>query len=261
MRKVLVFQHVANRLLGTLNPTLKERKLKIRYINYERTPNERPTVERYNGLIILGGHMGVYEADQYQHIKVELKAIEDALKKNIPVLGICLGSQLIAEVLGSPVRKHSVKEIGWYDVHFNQSALNDSLFNHFNPTEKIFQIHGDTFDIPKTAVHLAETSSCFSQAYKYGENVYGLQFHLEVDEAMIYRWLEQESNIRDIESFGGEFTIEKIKSETALNIHRSMQLSLQTFSKFVDLFPMKKRPIVLGTDHAKPLKKSLLGGN
>jgi GMP synthase (glutamine-hydrolysing) len=257
MRKVLVFQHVANRLLGTLNPTLKERKLKIRYINYERTPNERPTVERYNGLIILGGHMGVYESDQYQHIKIELKAIEDALKKNIPVLGICLGAQLIAEVLGSPVRKHSVKEIGWYDVHFNQQALNDSLFNHFGPIERIFQIHGDTFDIPKSAIHFAHSTTCHSQAFKYGNNVYGLQFHLEVDEPMILRWLANESNIRDIEASNGEFTIEKIKSETALNIQRSMHLSLETFSKFVDLFPIKKRPVVLGTDHAKPLKKTI----
>ncbi len=256
MRKVLVFQHVANRLLGTLNPTLKERKLKIRYINYERTPNERPTVERYNGLIVLGGQMGVYEADQYQHIKVELKVIEEALKKNIPVLGICLGSQLIAQVLGSEVRKHSVKEIGWYDINFSDEALIDPLFNHFNKSEKIFQLHGDTFDIPSCATKLAESKTCPSQAFKYQDNVYGLQFHLEVDEAMILRWLENEANQKMIRESGDEFSIDKIKGDTNLYLNRSLELSGETFSKFVDLFPMKKRPVVLGSDHSKPLKKT-----
>jgi GMP synthase (glutamine-hydrolysing) len=255
MRKVLVFQHIANRLLGTLDPTLKERKLKIRYINYERTPNEHPTVDRYNGLIILGGQMGVYEADQYQHIKVELKVIEEALKKNIPVLGICLGAQLVAQVLGSPVRKHTVREIGWYDVQFNDCALSDSLFSHFNHNEKIFQIHGDTFDIPKSAIQLASTSTCHSQAFKYGDNVYGLQFHLEVDQDMINRWLTDEKNLKCILESDGLFTIDQIKHDTELYLARSLELSLQTFSHFVDLFPMKKRLTVLSSDHAMPSKK------
>ncbi len=260
MRKVLVFQHVANRILGTLDPTLRERKLKIRYINYERTPNEHPTVDRYNGLIILGGQMGVYEADQYQHIKVELKVIEEALKKNIPVLGICLGAQLIAQVLGSPVRKHSEREIGWYDVQFNDLALSDPLFSHFNQSEKIFQIHGDTFDIPKSASQLASTKTCNSQAFKYGENVYGLQFHLEVDQAMILRWLSDANNLKCILDSEGRFSIDQIKHDTELYLARSLDLSLQTFARFVDLFPMKKRPIILGSDHATPLKRPKIQG-
>lgn len=92
MRKVLVFQHVSNEILGTLNPLLKSRGMRIRYINFDRSPDEAPSVDRYSGLVILGGHMGVYEADKYTHIKVEMQLIEKALKKNIPILGICLGS-------------------------------------------------------------------------------------------------------------------------------------------------------------------------
>lgn len=257
MRKVLVFQHVAHKILGTLNPTLKERGLNIRYVNFDRTPDERPTLQKYNGLIVLGGHMGVYQSETYQHIKVELQLIEEALKKDIPVLGICLGAQLIATVLGSEVRRHSVKEIGWYDVNFNSEALSDPLFNHFNSTEKVFQMHGDTFDIPKSAIQLASSNDCHSQAFRYGSKVYGLQFHLEVDEAMILRWLGYESNLKDINESNGKFSVEQIQKETSVHIDRSLELSLGSFSKFVDLFAMKNRPLALGSDHSKPLKKPL----
>src|SRR5580693_8530137 len=116
MRKIVVFMHVAHELLGTLNPSLKARGLRVRYINFDRQPDTEPSMDRYNGLIILGGNMGVYEADRYRHLKVELQAIEQALKRNIPVLGICLGAQLLAHALGSEVRKNSEKEIGWYDL-------------------------------------------------------------------------------------------------------------------------------------------------
>jgi GMP synthase (glutamine-hydrolysing) len=257
MRKVLVFQHVAHKILGTLNPTLKERGLNIRYVNFERTPDERPSLDRYNGLIVMGGHMGVYEADKYQHIKVELQLIEEALKKGIPILGICLGSQLIAKVLGSHVRKHAVKEIGWYDVNFHESAQNDFLLGTFNSQEKLFQMHGDTFDIPSGAVHLASTSTCPSQAFRYGDKVYGLQFHLEVDEGMIQRWLTSEKNYHFINDPQQSFSIEQIKNETQLYLDRSMELSVRTFAKFVELFALKERPLVLGSEHSKPHKKKL----
>src|SRR4051812_26954694 len=101
MRKLIVFQHVAHEILGTLNPLLKEQGFRVRYINFERTPHAEPALDKYNGLVVLGGYMGVYEADKYTHIRVEMKRIEEALKRNIPVLGICLGSQILAHVLGS----------------------------------------------------------------------------------------------------------------------------------------------------------------
>jgi GMP synthase (glutamine-hydrolysing) len=249
MRKVLVFQHVAHKILGTLNPTLKERGLRMRYINFERTPDEHPSLEKYNGLIILGGHMGVYEAEKYTHIKVEMKLIEEALKKNIPILGICLGSQLLAHVLGAQVRKHAEKEIGWHDVELTDEGTKDLLFSHFNKTQKLFQLHGDTFDVPDSAIHLAKSKLCPSQAFRYGSKVYGLQFHLEVDTPMIHRWLDNPINQKDIEASNGKNSIEKIRNETDDFIDQSKDLSQKTFSKFIDLFELPKRPILLGSRH------------
>jgi GMP synthase (glutamine-hydrolysing) len=248
MRKVLVFQHVAHKILGTLNPTLKEHGLNMRYVNFEREPNAQPSVEKYNGLIILGGHMGVYEADKYKHIKVEAKLIEDALKKEIPVLGICLGSQILAHVLGSPVRKHEEKEIGWHDVYLTKNGLTDPLFKEFKQREKVFQLHGDTFDIPSSCVHLAESSVCSAQAFRYGDKVYGLQFHLEVDGPMILRWLDHPANKKDIEE-SGKYSLEAIREETKEHLERSMELSKETFSTFIELFGLPQRPIRLGSHH------------
>lgn len=247
MRKVIVFQHVAHKILGTLNPALKNSRLNIRYINFERSPDHRPSIEKYNGLIILGGHMGVYEADKYKHIKIEMQLIEEALKKNIPILGICLGAQLLAHVLGGSVKKSSEKEIGWSSINLTSEGLRDPLLSHFNPRETIFQLHGDTFDIPHSATHLAESEVCRGQAFRYGDKVYGLQFHLEVDAPMIQRWLNNPRNQNEMFSDHQNFSKEKIYLETQEFLPRSMDLSHQTFDKFIDLFSLKKKPTRLGS--------------
>ena len=247
MRKILVFQHVAHKILGTLNPTLKSSRLNMRYVNFERTPDEHPSVQKYNGLIILGGHMGVYEADKYKHIRVEMQLIEEALKKNIPILGICLGAQLLAHVLGAPVRKNIEKEIGWCDIDLTYDGLKDPLLSHFKPREKIFQLHGDTFDIPQSATHLAQSDICNGQAFKYGDKVYGLQFHLEVDKPMIQRWLDNPRNYDEMFSYQQNFSKEQISLDTEEFLPHSMDLSRQTFEKFIGLFSLKQKQIRLGS--------------
>jgi GMP synthase (glutamine-hydrolysing) len=251
MRKVIVFQHVAHEILGTLNPLLKKKGFRVRYVNYGRHPELKPSLDKYNGLIVLGGHMGVYEANRYPHIKIELQLIEQALRKQIPVLGICLGAQLLAHVLGSEVRKSAEKEIGWYDVALTPEGQSDPLFRHFQPREKIFQLHGDTFDVPKGAVHLAKTAACPAQAFRYGDKAHGLQFHLEVDRAMIERWMKIPRNLKELEESNGKFTAEKILADTELHISRSVALSEQTFLAFIEGFGFE-RPELLGSEHGKP---------
>ncbi|MBL7666327.1 MAG: type 1 glutamine amidotransferase [Bacteriovoracaceae bacterium] len=247
MRKVLVFQHVAHKILGTLNPLMKQERLRVRYINFEREPEASPTLDKYSGLVILGGHMGVYEAHKYTHIKVEMRLIEEALKKEIPILGICLGSQILAHVLGSEVYQAPEKEIGWYDIELTSEGRQDPLFADFQQTEKIFQLHGDTFEIPKSCQHLATANGCTSQAFRYGDKAYGLQFHLEVDEPMILRWLDNPINQKEISRSNGKFSIEQIRAETSDRIGRSMELSRKTFMHFISLFGQKERRVLLGS--------------
>lgn len=254
MRKVIVFQHVAHSILGTLNPTLKEHGLRMKYVNFEREPEAYPSLEKYNGLIVLGGHMGVYEAEKYTHIKTELNLIEEALKKEIPILGICLGAQLLAHVLGAPVRKHTQKEVGWCDITLTEEGRKDQILQHFSSTEKIFQLHGDTFDIPKSAVHLAHSSICPSQAYRYGDKVYGLQFHLEADAPMIERWMNNPKAQQEL--FREQHcSMDGIRTDTEKYIEHSKRLARNTFSEFIRLFNLKERPILLGSGHGKPTGK------
>src|SRR5690348_14588391 len=136
MRRVMVFQHVGHELLGTLNPQLKAAGLRVKYVNFGRHPDSKPSLEDYNGLVILGGPMGVYESKKFPHLNVEMRLIEEALEKNIPVLGICLGSQMIAHVLGSDVRRSPQKELGWCDIHLTDDGKNDRLFEGYEAREK-----------------------------------------------------------------------------------------------------------------------------
>ncbi len=166
MSKIIVFQHVAYEILGTLDPLLRSSGFRIKYVNFERNPNARPNIDNYDGLIILGGPMNVDQVREYPNLLTEIELIKRAFENKTPVLGICLGSQLLAKALGADIKKNKKLEIGWYDVKPNNNGIQDSLISNFTGTEKIFQWHGDTFDMPEGAVHLASSPSCRNQAFR-----------------------------------------------------------------------------------------------
>ena len=246
MRKLLVCQHVPFEILGTLNPLLKESGFRMRYVNFGRHPDAKPSLEGYQGLIILGGPMNAEEFDKYGHLATEIRLIRKAIRLGLPVLGICLGAQLIAKALGARVERSRVEEIGWYSVSTTKEGSRDPLFSHFGRSEKIFQWHSDTFDIPRGALRLAASSTCNNQAFRWGNNVYGFQFHLEVDEPLIERWLTVPTHRRQIESLQGRVDPEKIRKETPVHMKKLEPLSERTFREFIGLFPHERtRRIVL----------------
>ena len=241
MARLLVFQHVPYEILGTLNPLFKRSGFRIRYVNFGRHPDSEPCLTGYDGLVVLGGPMSVSETKKHPYLTTELHLIEEAIQKDIPILGVCLGAQLIAKTLGARVTKCSEKEIGWYDVSRTHAAEKDPVVGHFRKSEKIFQWHGDTFETPKGAVHLASSQICSNQAFRYGERVYGFQFHLEVDEPMIERWLSIPAFKKELESLGSCVTADKIRKETKSYIHRLTVLSQKCFGEFSQLFGIKKK--------------------
>jgi GMP synthase (glutamine-hydrolysing) len=249
MKRLLVFQHVPHEILGTFNPLLKQAGFRIRYVNFGRTPDATPNVEKYDGLIILGGPMCVDQIDSHPHLLTEIAAIRQAMELQMPVLGICLGAQLIATALGAKVRKNPSKEIGWYDVTPTTAGLDDPLFSCFNGTEKIFQWHGDTFDIPHGAEQLATSPDCANQAFRFGDRTYGLQFHLEVNEALIERWLKTPVHIRELAALavteGSAMTPENIMAETPRYIENTARLGNQLFGEYIRLFSSRTRRIAL----------------
>lgn len=247
MKKLLVFQHVAHELLGTLNPLLKRAGFRIRYVNFARHPDAQPSLSGYDGLVILGGPMSANDSPRLPHLNVEMKLIEEAMRRELPVLGICLGAQLIAKTLGASVYPNREKEIGWYDVSPTDEAGCDPLLMDLQVMEKIFQWHGETFDIPRSACHLAFSPLCSNQAFRHGSKVYGFQFHLEVDEPMIHRWLRVAENREEIFALHGNDSIDQIHRETPEYIARLRDLSDRVFGEFITLFGVEKRFFTLSS--------------
>ncbi len=246
MRKLLVFQHSAREPLGILDPLLRGSGFRVRYVNFAREPEVRPDLDRYSGLIVLGGPMNVDQADQYPHLRTEIAAIRDALDRDMPVLGICLGAQLLAAALGADVRRNPVREIGWYRIHPSAAAQSDRLCRHFDGSQHVFQWHAYTFDLPPGAVHLASTPTCANQAFRFGERAYGLQFHLEADERLIQRWLHVPEYRAEIEAAGPEHHLERILRDTHGHGESARGLSERVFREFIELFTWRP-PVRLGS--------------
>lgn len=239
MPRVLVFQHVPYELLGTLNPMLKAAGFRMRYVNFGRHPEARPRLDGYDCLIVLGGPMNVGQVGEFPHLATEMRLITEALERDMPVLGICLGAQLMAAALGAEVRANPQPEIGWYDVTPTESGRCDPLLSEFSGAEAIFQWHGDTFDIPAGAVHLAGMDTCPNQAFRVGERGYGLQFHLEVDAPLVERWLSVPHHVAELERY--QIDADRVRLETTHRIEASMRLSEQTFGAFIRLVGLPSR--------------------
>jgi GMP synthase-like glutamine amidotransferase len=136
--------------------------------------------------------------DDLPYLRCEMDLIARALDRGTPVLGICLGAQLIAKACGAAVRRNPQNEIGWFDIHLTDAAAADPLFRRCNRAETVFHWHGETFDLPPGATLLATSDRCRNQAFRLGRATYGLQFHLEATPEMIADWCTQDENCADV---------------------------------------------------------------
>jgi GMP synthase (glutamine-hydrolysing) len=247
VKRVLLIQHEAFDAFGTLDPVLKRDGIRIRYVNFEREPDARPGIETYDGLILMGGEMSVYEAERHGHLKVEMRLVEEAMRRGLPVLGICLGAQIIAHVLGAKVSKHPVREMGWHPVRLTESGKGDPVLGGFTGEERVFQSHGDSFEIPSGAEHLAFSDVCEGQAFRYGNRVYGFQFHLEIDRPTISHWLDTPSNQEFFRENAPTLNPEQVVRETERYLPRSLELSEDCFTRFLRLSGARPRGVRLGS--------------
>jgi GMP synthase (glutamine-hydrolysing) len=185
--------------------------------------------------------MNVDQADRFPHLRTELDAIREAVTADKPVLGICLGGQLLAEAMGGHVRPNPVPEIGWYRLHTRPHAHADRLFRHFERTPRyVFQWHAYAFEPPPDAVPLAWTRSCRQQAYRLGDHAWGLQFHLEADAALIERWLHLPSGRNEIERHWNAGRIPRIQAATQRHLPVAAPLSERVFGEFIRLFSPRR---------------------
>lgn len=201
-RKILSVQNIACETLGTLEGMFRKDGFEVKNVmaQEEGVPSRSSD---YSAIVVLGGPMAVN--DNLPYLQKEQELIKDAMKNGVPVLGVCLGSQLIAQAAGGRVFKGGKKEIGWHDVLLSPQGKK-GLFSGVDEMKmRVFQWHGDTYVLPKEATVLAYTDM-YPQAFKVGSAI-GIQFHLEVDERLIKSWMKE---------YDAEVSAEKVDSKSIL---------------------------------------------
>jgi len=191
MKKLTIhtLQHVPFEGLGCIEAWIVEHGHTLtNTLFYQNT--DLPELDDFDWLVIMGGPMGVYDDAIYPWLPLEKEFIRRAIEHNKTVIGICLGSQLIAEVLGASVYPNKQKEIGWYEITKTKPASELSLLADFEETLSVFHWHGDTFSLPAGSVRLFSSEVCQNQCFLFNEKVLGLQFHLEVSRQSLTEMLE-----------------------------------------------------------------------
>lgn len=205
--KVEVLQHVPFEGLGSIEAWLSERGAAVHTTRFYQSP-VLPDPRSIDLVIAMGGPMSVNDEREYPWLKEEKAFVKAAVGRGCGVLGVCLGAQMIASALGARVFANAHKEIGWFPV---QAVVADADTFRFPPQATVFHWHGETFDLPPGAIHLAKSAGCKNQAFQIGANVIGLQFHLETtpqtadqlirhcrDELVAGEYIQTEQTLRSV---------------------------------------------------------------
>jgi GMP synthase-like glutamine amidotransferase len=222
-------QHVAFEDLGNIAPFAEGRGFSVTATRFHENQTP-PEPGAYDALVVMGGPMNVYETEHYPWLAVEKSAIRRAIEADKHVLGVCLGAQLIADVLGACVGRNTQPEIGWFPVRRTEHAKDHPFCGGLPVEFPAFHWHGDTFELPQGAVWIASSAACANQAFTVGRRVLALQFHLETTETGIDRLLRHcASELRPAPYVQ---TPESMRADTARflpSIHAHMERLLDDF--------------------------------
>jgi GMP synthase (glutamine-hydrolysing) len=188
-RSLLVLRHEPFEHLGYFEQVLLDRHISFAYSDL----GDVLDLGTYDGMIVMGGPQSAND----QELAGELHFIQQALDTKTPVLGICLGAQLIAKALGAHVYRNPEKEIGWAPVYLTDAAADDPVFGRLPSPSMLFHWHNETFMLPPGAVSLAYSDKCRQQAFRFHDTIYGIQFHPEITPEMIVDWSAQSVNCGD----------------------------------------------------------------
>jgi GMP synthase-like glutamine amidotransferase len=195
---VLIIKNIVSEGPGTVEEHLRAEAIPYFIVDLS-IGSVIPDMDAFTHLLIMGGPMAVYEMHRHPFLISEALMIDRAIRANKHVMGVCLGAQMLAHVLGARVYAGQKKEIGWQDVSLTSEGRNDPIMSTLavpgGNIAQVFQWHGDTFDLPKGALLLASSALYPNQAFRYGDRVYALQFHIEVTPEIVRDWLSQEQGI------------------------------------------------------------------
>jgi GMP synthase-like glutamine amidotransferase len=175
--RIHYFQHDKNEGLGTMASRFSQKGYELQRTPFFSESWALPLLEEVDFLVVLGGPMGVYEKERFPWLNDEIELVRACLRARKPVLGVCLGAQILASALGARVYPQGFREIGWFPVQFAPGA--PEWLSRGKPDLEVFHWHGDTFDLPEGATRLASSQATLNQAFLWGDCALGLQFHLE----------------------------------------------------------------------------------
>jgi GMP synthase (glutamine-hydrolysing) len=228
--RLLVIQHDDDSGLGTFEAPLREAGCELEiWIPHAKAAPDRP-VDSYHGVIVLGGIVNPDEDDQHAWLATERFAMREALDQEIPTLGICLGGQLLAQSAGGSADRAEQPEIGWYPLRTTAASADDPLFSAFPAEFESFEWHHYRFELPPGAVLLVSNDNV-NQAFRFGRNAWGTQFHIEVSAPMVQEWLEV--GAPDALAHGAD--IDSIRAETEAKEARHTELATAMARGFVDV--------------------------
>ena len=186
MNPLYILRHIEYEGPGYLEKVLYRKDIPFQLVALDEDDPVPDSLEKCSGLVIMGGPMSAN--DDLDWIQQEITLIQNAIERRLPVLGHCLGGQLIAKALGATIKNNPVKEIGWHPVYRADPQATAGWLTHFRIPQNVFHWHGETFDIPEGAQHLLASDHCLNQAFQYNNNVLAFQCHIEMTADMVDQW-------------------------------------------------------------------------
>jgi len=226
----IVLRHTAAEGLGLLANVLREFGIQHRSLDLARGDPPPKDIRELGGVIVLGGPMAAYEGEKHSFLDTECRLIEQAITAGRPALGICLGAQLIAQVLGGRVYRGNRREVGWAPITLTDAGRDDICFGGPDESPIVFHMHGDTYEPPADATNLARSEVYEQQAFRWGDVVYGLQFHLEFTDEMITRLATEADSRRFLQESGVD--TDALLSETPGRVRDLSPFMEQVFSEY-----------------------------
>ncbi len=190
--KIHIFEHAHFESAGNIVDIAKDKKHKISYTKFYKD-FKLPNINDFELLIIMGAPMSVHDEKEFPWLIEEKKYIKQVIESGKKVLGICFGSQLIAEALGAKVYSNTQKEIGWYNIHKDKNS-NSPFLSNFNNNLLTFHWHGDTYDLPEGSLPIFSSAATKNQGFTFGRNVVALQFHWEMTKEIVELLIQHSGN-------------------------------------------------------------------
>ena len=233
MKRVLALQFCWDDPPAYLSEIMHEHHIPYKLVEVDKYPVPVPT--EFDAILAMGGFQHVGENEKYPYLLGVESMIRKVVEKDIPYLGICLGGQLLAHVLGAPVKRHTITPLGFFNVQTTVMGRADPLFHDLPDIMQVFHWHEDTFDIPLEAVQLACNAQTENQAFRYGRHAYGTQYHTEVTPEMIDTWFHFPEYRQEIVSALGEDAVDNYVTESAHIFPLYRQHSRIMFENFLKI--------------------------